>query len=226
MTITSRITSCIVLALLLAVTGCAAHKLEAQPSGFLKDYGKLKQGRDDQAGLIWIKSGVNAKDYDAVVIDRPRAWIKPDAPFKGVDAKELDEVLTFFGDALVREAGKSYRVVAEPGPRVLVLRTALTDLVPGKPVSGTLTSVIPIGIAVSGASRAVGGEHIGVGEAAVEMEMLDGGTGTQLAAAVDRRSGTKAPLRGSMQDAKDACEYWARLLGKRLAEFKAGNLRP
>ncbi|MBG3875956.1 DUF3313 domain-containing protein [Desulfovibrio oxamicus] len=226
MTSISRITSCIALVLLLAVTGCAAHKMEAKPSGFLKDYGKLKKGRDDQAGLVWIKSGISARDYDAVVIDRPKAWIKPDAPFKGVDGKELDELLTFFGDALVREVGKSYRVVAEPGPRVLVLRTALTGLVPGEPVSGTLTSVVPIGIAVSGAARAVGGEHIGTGEAAVEMEMLDGATSAQLAAAVDRRSGTKAPLRGSMQDAKDACTYWAGVVGKRLAEFKTGNLRP
>ncbi len=37
---------------------------------------------------------------------------------------------------------------------------------------------------------------------------------------------TKAPFRGAMTDAKDACDYWAALLGKRVAEFKAGTLRP
>lgn len=226
MTRTSRIGGTLLLCMAFALTGCAAHKMDAKPSGFLRNYEGLSKGREDQAGLIWMKPGISGAKYDSIVIDRVQTWIKSDATFKGVDAKELDALVTYFGDAMVREVGKTMPIVASPGPRTLVLRTAITNIVPTEPVSGTLTSIVPIGIVASGATAAVTGEHIGVGEASVEMELLDGATGERLAAAVDRRSGTKAPFRGAMTDAKDACDYWAALLGKRVAEFKAGTLRP
>jgi len=223
---TAYIGCALLMSLALALTACAAHKMESKPSGFLRDYQGLSKGRDDQAGLIWIKPGIKAGDYDGIVIDRVQTWIKSDTTFKGVDAKELDALTTFFSDALVREVGKVMPIAAKPGPKTLVLRTAITDIVPSNPVTGTLSSIVPIGIVASGATAAVTGEHIGVGEAAIEMELLDGATGSRLAAAVDRRSGTKAPFRGSLTDAEDACNYWAQLVGKRLAEFKNGTLRP
>lgn len=207
------------------LSGCAAHKTEPKPQGFLGDYSKLKPGDDTQAGLVWIQPGLNPKNYDAIVVDRMQTWIKPDTTFKNVNAEDLNELVNYCSSTLAKEVAQVMPITPKPGPRVLVLRSALTDIVPGEPVSGTLSSIVPVGIVASGATQAVTGSGIGVGESSIETELLDGHTGQRLAAAVDRRAGTKAPFRGSMQDAQDACDYWAKLIAKRLAEFKAGTLK-
>jgi hypothetical protein len=54
--------------------------------------------------------------------------------------------------------------------------------------------------------------------------MTDSVTGKRLAAAVDRRAGTKAQrtkFSGSWGDVKDAFDYWARRVETRLAELRA-----
>jgi hypothetical protein len=59
-----------------------------------------------------------------------------------------------------------------------------------------------------------------VGAAAVELEITDSLSGRRLAAAVDERWGTKAMRGGILEwsDAKEAFDYWAKRLRKRLAE--------
>jgi len=61
-----------------------------------------------------------------------------------------------------------------------------------------------------------------VGRAGVEGEILDGVTEERLAAAVDRRAGTKA-LRGGIStwaDVQNAFDFWSERLRTRLAELR------
>ncbi len=63
-----------------------------------------------------------------------------------------------------------------------------------------------------------------VGRAGVEAEILDGVTGQRLAAAVDRRAGTKT-LRGGVSkwsDVQNAFDYWSEKLRTRLTELRQG----
>ena len=70
------------------------------------------------------------------------------------------------------------------------------------------------------------GKGIGVGDVQVEMELLAGGSNERLAAAVDRRMGTKAlrtKFDGSWGDVRLAFDWWAARLETRLTELRAGK---
>lgn len=211
----------IFLALILSlVSGCAAHKMEeVHKAGFLGDYSQLKQGGEDQAVLTYIKPGVNFKVYKKLMIDPVEIWYSPDVEYKGIQPDQLKELTDYFHNALVKAVEDRYPVVNAPGEDVLRIRAAITDVIPGKPVTGTLSTLIPIGIAISGTKKAATGTHASVGQTAVEAELIDSLTYERLAAAVDRRAGKKGAFRGEWDDAKDAFDLWAERLRNRLDEW-------
>jgi len=57
-------------------------------------------------------------------------WYKDDAQFKGIDPVTLRGLVDYFCGAIVREPGCTYPVVSKPGPDVMRLRIAITQLVP------------------------------------------------------------------------------------------------
>ena len=67
------------------------------------------------------------------------------------------------------------------------------------------------------------GNNIAVGSATGEMELLDSVTGKRLIAAVDGQSGRKYTGKfdkfSKWKDTKDACDYWAERIAKRLDEL-------
>jgi hypothetical protein len=111
-------------------------------------------------------------------------------------------------------------VVDQPRPGVLWVRAAITQVKPSKPVANTLSTVLPVGWVVSGATKAASGDNMGTGEAASEMEVLDSMTGERLAAAVDRRQGGKSAFGGKWDDTKDAFDSWPKRFGQRLDEMR------
>ncbi len=203
------------------LSGCAAHQMEvSKGSGFLGDYSQLQPGGTDRAALLYMKPGVNYKQYNKVMIAPVVIYLKTDADHKAIDPEEMKELTDYFHQSMVNAFKDGYTVVNKPGPGVLIIRTAVTDVIPGKPVRGTLSSILPPGIIVSSGAKAATGEYPSVGQAEVEMEVLDAQTGERLAAAVDRRAGTKGPFRGSQEDAKEAFDYWAQRMRMRLDEAR------
>ena len=83
-----------------------------------------------------------------------------------------------------------------------------------------MSSIIPVGIVVAGATKATTGDNLGTGEAASEMEILDSVTKERLAAAVDRRQGGKAVFEGKWEDTKEAFDHWAQNFRKRLDKMR------
>lgn len=57
--------------LLVVAAGCAATRQShsVEPSGFLGDYSQLREGRGEQALLIYINSQANFSSYDRVIVD-------------------------------------------------------------------------------------------------------------------------------------------------------------
>jgi len=77
---------------------------------------------------------------------------------------------------------------------VLRLRIAVTDLEPNDPGVSLLTLVVPflwLGEASAGAAQGEAGSTPFVGQATVEMEVLDSRTNVQLAAFIERHVGKK-----------------------------------
>jgi len=210
---------CLVLALCAGLAACAAKEpRRAGQSGFLGDYSQLVPGEPGKASMIYRKPGLDTRKYRDIVIDPVRVVLKPDAD-REVDPASLNSLATLYRERLVDEISPVYPLARVVGPQTLRLRVAITDVVPGKPVRNVM-SIMPVGFIVSQATYASTGEYPDVGQSETELELLDAVTGERLVAAVDRRVGTKAPLRAPLDDAKDAIEAWAGRIAAELAKVR------
>jgi len=205
----------------LLLSGCAASGMkDVKETGFLGDYGQLKPGGDDRAALIYVNPDVDFKPYTKLMFERVSVFLSPTMESREIDPTILKELTDFYQNALLEAVKDGYEVVDQPGPDVLWVRVAITDVVPSNPTSNTLSSIIPIGMVVAGATKVASDANLGTGEAATEMEVLDSMTKERLAAAVDRRQGGKSAFRGKWVDTKQAFEYWAKRFRERLDELR------
>jgi hypothetical protein len=203
------------------LAGCAASGMKTvKKSGFLQDYSQLKPGGDDQAALVYIKPGINLKPYNKLMFERVRVVLSDKADYQAVDPVLLKELTDYYQNAIFNAVKGGYEIVDQPGPDVLRVRVAITQLQPSSPVSNTLSTIVPVGIVVAGATKAATDENLGTGEAGTEFEMLDSVTGERLAAAVDRRQGGKGAFRGKWDDTKDAFDFWAKRFRTRLDQMR------
>jgi hypothetical protein len=189
-------------------------------SGFLQDYSQLKPGGDDQAALVYIKPGINLKSYNKLMFERIRVMLSDKADYQALDPVVLKELTDYYQNAIFKAVKGGYEIVDQPGPDVLRVRVAITQLQPSSPVANTMSTIIPVGMVVAGATKAATDENLGTGEAGTEFEMLDSVTGERLAAAVDRRQGGKSAFRGKWDDTKDAFDFWAKRFRERLDQMR------
>lgn len=204
-----------------SLVGCASPPHEY--SGFLENYQGLEPAPHDKNALLYRKPGLDLsvlKQYDRVMIDPVSVWFKADAKYKGIHPEVLARLADDFHESALEALQDRYPVVLSPGPGVLRIRAAITDLVATKPALNAATFVGP-GRQVSTLSRIVTGRHLFVGEAAIEVELLDSLTQERLFAYIDRRIGNKInPAQGVTPwgHVKAAFDGWAQTLRKRLDE--------
>ena len=135
----------------LLAAGCSETKnlatTRSYDQSFLSNYKNLQpRGNDliyrtpDSQRLLAAARGV--------LIDQPEIHIAADSPFTGAKPADLTAIAeamrTELSDAL-KKAG--YTVVTEPGPNILLLRTAYTDVYLQKEARGVL-EYTPIGFVV------------------------------------------------------------------------------
>jgi hypothetical protein len=217
--------------------GCASTPSgEAKPkyAGFLGDYSKLQPVPDGDGAERYVDPKQNFKQYNKVMLDRIRVWYKNDADYKGIDPTELKALTDYFQNAIVKALEPTYPVVTKPGPDVLRVRVAITDLIPTKPEMSVVTLVVPYATVADVAAGSAGVSYLG--QTAIEAEFLDSRTNRVVAAYVDRQAGKKYDIDlsqgvGSAVEkgassyskaystwayAEAAFDHWAGLLRKRL----------
>ncbi|HVU07761.1 MAG TPA: DUF3313 domain-containing protein [Verrucomicrobiae bacterium] len=211
--------------LLLGLSACSttSETRSVDESGFLKDYSQLKPGAD--AKLVYIDSSVNWNKFKTVYIEPIELWQSDDPKSKlgRLDEADKQMLVSYFYTALVDNVGKDFHLVNQTGPGVLIIHAAITEAKKSRPVANLASTVIPYGMAVSMADKVVFGKGVGVGEAQVEGEFLDGQTGERLAAVVDRRVGTKAlrsKFDGTWGDVKQAMDYWSAHLDQHMLQMR------
>ena len=176
----------IVLLAVILLAGCAASGMkDVEQSGFLNDYSQLKPGADDEAALVYVKTGADFKPYSKIMFERIVVSLSPSSESRELDPTILKELTDYYQNALQEAVKDGYEVVDQPGPDVLWVRVAITDVEPSNPTANTMSSIIPVGLAVSAAAKATTDANLGTGEAATEMEVLDSMTKERLAAASD-----------------------------------------
>ena len=159
-------------------------------SGFLSDYTKLQPAPDGGQAMVWLKPGVDFKTYDKIIVERLNFFYKDDADYKGIDPTELKALADYFNETFVKDVGNAYPIVTEPGPGVLRVRAALTDIVPNKPAVSVVVLVVPYltfgDLGTSAVSKGGPGSNFYVGHTTIEAEFIDSTTNEQVAAYVDR----------------------------------------
>ena len=196
---------------------------QAGDSGFLQNYSLLSDA--DSKGFlkrIYIRDGVDWSVYDKILLHDISFFFAEDAEYKAFEANELAELSKAFQQSIVMNLSGPYEFTDTPGPGVIRMRVAVTNLVPSDSVTGTVTTVIPIGLGISALSKVFTGSHIGMGSAAFEGEMLDAQTGEILMAGTDEKSGKKYNLNDSATKwghIRDVFNTWSQNVRMRLDEL-------
>lgn len=204
-------------------SGCAASGMkDVETTGFLDDYSQLKPGGDDRAALVYVDPNVDFKAYDKLMFERVRVVFARNAQYRYAefDPAILKELTDYYQNALLEAVRDGYQIVEQPGPGVMRVRVAITELRASKPAANTVSTILPVGWAIAGATKAVSDENLGTGEAGTEFELVDAMSGGRLAAAVDKRQGGKGVFRGKWDDTKDAFDLWAKRFRMRLDEAR------
>ena len=207
---------------LLLITGCSStfQTRKVETSGFLGDYSQLEKGGEDEAQLMYINPQADFEGYTKILMDPVKFYSDEDSKLEGEDKQRVVDYL----HATIKEQLKAeYTFVNEPSPETMRLRVAITEAKGSKVVMDTISSVIPVGIALGLVKKVATGTNLSVGKASIELEIQDAQTGERLAAVVDERAGRKYTGKFDKFDkystVEDAFDYWAKKLKKRLAYF-------
>jgi hypothetical protein len=209
------------------LSGCQStyQARNVETSGFLGDYSQLKPGQGDEALLVYLNPQANLGKYDKIMLDPVQIYAVKDSTVAKLPKEDLQRLANYL-DATLREHLKAdYTIVTTPGPGVLKLRVAITEARGAKVVLDTISTLLPIGLALSEVKNLATGSHTAVGSVGIEGELQDSVSGTRLFAAVDERVGRKITGKfdkfSKWRTANDAFDYWAERLQLRLKEERS-----
>jgi len=226
-------------------------------SGFLSDYQRLKANPSMGGIECWYNKSVNASKYNKVLISKIFVSLSSDKDSeqvsgnpkttKLIDPADLTMLTDYFHQALVNALKPAMQITDKPGPGVLVIRVALTDLVPTQVAGSLAGTLIPYAFVVEAGSGAATGRPAGstpyLGETGMEMQFRDGESGAVLGECRDTEIGRKyaADINAGVTTAaqtwangylssfqawsyaKEAMDKWSREVAERIAEIKAAN---
>jgi len=197
-----------------------AAKEEMPKSGFLQDYSLLTPDDPLKAvRWVYINEKKDYSTYNKIMLDDVVFFISKDADYKGFEAQELVDLAEAFKQAVIMNLTGAYEFTDTPGPGVMRIRMAITNLTPSNSVTGTVSTIVPVGLAVSTVKKAVTGSHIGMGKVAIEGEMIDAQTHEILGATIDSKTGKKYKIaKGASKwgHAIDIFNTWAQNIRTRL----------
>ena len=217
--------------LLIGITGQAQDSEKKQTagsrpvSGFLGDYSSLAPDPKNGDLLLYEKDRSAMKKYDKFIINPITIYLLPEARDRGIDPDDLERLAKYFHDAVADELTKSgrYQVVTTPGPDVLELNVAITNVEPtgkGKNAAVAGASAAASAATVPGIGLAV--PRLSVGRVSIEGEMLDSTSGERLVAFVTGKAGRRwfSGLRGFKKwaDIEAAFRAWAKNFRERVDE--------
>lgn len=202
----------------------ASDKTRMTRSGFLSDYAQLKPTSWGDGIECWRTPGLDAKKYDKIMISRIVVSIAPSKDKEEaalIDPSDLKTLTDYFHGALDKSLKPQMQVVDKAASGVMVLRIALTNLVPTAVSNSVAGTLIPFAfVAEAGAGVATGrpaGSTPYLGETSMEMQFRDGASGAVLGECRDTQIGRKYAADVN-SGADGAAQTWA---GGYLNSFQA-----
>jgi hypothetical protein len=185
-------------------------------SGFLGDnYQLLEPGPKDGLKMRYLKPGVNFGKYSKLMIDQVTFFFADDSEYKGIDPTEMKQLADEFNQKLNDVLQPLCPIVLEPGPDVARIKIAITNVKHNKPAYSVVTSIIPVGLAISAVKKGTTGSWSGSGSTSSEMMILDSSTDDIIALGVDDRKAGFTDRFSKWGSASEAFDFWA----KRIALF-------
>jgi hypothetical protein len=210
------------LAALLCACSTTYEAREVQPSGFLGDYSQLKKIDQDKVALLYANDDADRKKYDRVMIDPIQMYGPTNGALAKLSKEDQQRLVNYLDASLRVYLTNSFTLVSQPGPNVLRLRMAITEAKGANVPMDVVSSVVPIGLAISFLKEMATGAHTAVGKAGLECEGLDSETGQRLFAFVDARVGRKVTGRfdkfKKWHTVQDSFDFWARQIADRLEQ--------
>ena len=183
-------------------------------------------GEDPEALLVYRNPKANWKQYTKIILDPVTLWTSgKDSQLKEVSVEDRQRLGNLLWSKLDENLRKDYEMTTQPGPGVMRIQAALTEAGESSPVMDTISSIVPQMKLLTGAKGVATGVSGFTGSASGEMKITDTATGELLAAAVDRRGGTKS-LSGvteSWHDVEEAFRFWAEKIRWRLCQQRGGG---
>jgi len=202
--------------------GCATETGSLEFSGFLNNYTGLRPSPDDSGAWSYRKPGVNFKGYTKIILDPLVIWPHPDSAYGGLDSLTVWRLALGFQESMIQALAGGYAIVKEPGPGVLRLRAALTDVMLEHPKLASPGPLLPLANdLLIQASEKISGMNALEGEAAIEAELLDAESQERLVAYVEKRMSSKVLLtkdKDSLGPVLEIFDYWGKKLRQRLDE--------
>src|SRR5262249_53952648 len=146
-----------------------------------------------------------------------------------VSASDQQLLANYFDQEIRKEFGQYYQLVSQPGPGVMTIQVALTDVSGATPGLRTIASVVPQARALSTIKYLATGTYAFVGTAQVEAKVTDSQSGQVLAAVVDRRAGggsVEAAAQWQWGDAENAMNSWATKAARVVYSWTSGSATP
>ena len=195
-----------------ALAACAATP--TAKSGFLSDYSKLRPDPKIEGQLSYRNPSKKVTAYKKFLIDPVVVQLAPNAKGKTLDPGDLKKLTDFFRNEAVKALSKRYQVVSKPGPGVLYIRAALTDV----EVTNPMLNIHP-GTKMTGA---------GLGGASMEAEAFDSVTMERIVAVVETQKGSRLSMSAGLSKfghAKEVMKGWVERFVKRLDAANSGKQR-
>ncbi len=199
-------TLCLVIVVLVGFGSLGEVRAQSKRySGFLGDYSKLKKSRKLKGAMSYENPSKSLKEYDKFIIDPVVVHFAPNAKGIGVDPLKVKQVADYLHREMWQALSIRYQVVNTPGPDVLRLRVAITDI----------KTTVPIMNIHPGTKLLGQGIGLGLGGASMEGEAVDSQTGERVLAVVDSRRGGFNPLPSraaidTVAHAKEVMRHWVK----------------
>jgi Protein of unknown function (DUF3313) len=224
-----RLASLLLLTIGVALAGCALTqqaRIRRSTDSGLVDLRLLEPGGSKQAALRYINPDARWTRYHRVMLE-------PVAFFDGYDSKVSPTDQRMLCDYLFQEVQKAlaakFEMVTAPGPDVMMLQFALTDLEGATPVLRSVSMLVPQARALVSLQYLATGTYAFVGGAQAEAKITDSMTGQVLGEWIDRRVGggsIEAGVQWKWGDAENAIDAWATQAAGRLYAWTQGTAQP
>ena len=205
----------------------AACQTTSQTSNIPKDF---RDGPEGGVDLIWTEDTQLSNDdlyrslkpYDKILLDPVLLSLKDSQTSEGFNPRDLERLAKELEKEITVSLQKNYSFVTVPGPGVMRVSIALTGIETPNKVGATLSTILPVGLLFSVASKATTGEHTGVGSATMEAVLSDAQTGKVLVVGLDRYAGSKGvgAIADEFDAAREAFKWWAGRLNYSLLKSK------